>query len=60
MTEQELIQSGRLGLYRADLDSFFFVGEEPEAVEPILTPVPATAIATPKPVANPTSLIGVN
>ncbi len=43
MTEPELKQSGRDGVYHADLDTFTFVGEEPAqppALEQIKTSWP--------------------
>ncbi len=43
MTEQELKQSGRSGVYRADLDDFFFVGEEPAPVAPVVAPILVSA-----------------
>jgi hypothetical protein len=54
MTEQELKQSGRQGVYRADVDDFLFDGEEPAPVAPVAAPIPVSA-----PAAAPIPNVGV-
>lgn len=60
MTEEELKQTGKSGVYRADLDQWFIEGEEPPlvpAAEPALfvepaESIPAAPLKTTKPVKN--------
>ena len=47
MTEQELRNSGKNGVYRADLDEWFAEGEEPQPIAPAtIAPEPKTAKKT--------------
>lgn len=50
MTEQELRQTGKDGVYRADLDQWFVVGEEPPRKAPLLKP--QSVAAEPAPLKN--------